>query len=301
VPFIATWASPNPANPFQQSTPIPANSIETDIVTTWDIPATLLDLAGLSTPAGFGEDSYSLRPYLSASPGTHRPQEIAVHYPHEHRSDFFSWIRRGDIKLIYNYQNNSHQLYDLANDPTESNNLAASRPEAVMQLARRLARTLESEWGPAGTMLPTIASTAPPGNVVSVPDDPSIDTDNDGIADRDEDPNLNGLIDAGETNPEDDNTDGDSTPDGAELNTGTDPLDPSSAFIGALTPTPDGNFTVTWPSKPGAFYRIETSDTLADDWTIIEDNVPAHASASTTAYVLASTTAARKFLRVVLQ
>jgi len=301
VPFIATWAAANPSNPFQQAIPIPANSIETDIVTTWDIPATLLDAAGLSTPSDFGEDSHSLLPYLAATPGTHRPQEIVVHYPHDHRSDFFSWIRQGDMKLIYNFQSNTHQLYDIPADPTESNNLAATQPDTVMQLARRLAQNLDAEWGPAGIMLPIISSTAPPGNVVSIPDTPAVDIDNDGIADNTEDPNSNGLVDPDETNPDNDNSDGDRTPDGAEINTGTDPLDPSSDFSGTLTPDAGGNYSVTWPSKPGALYRIETSDTLGNDWSPIEDNVPAHASDPATTYDLPSTNDFRKFYRVVLK
>jgi hypothetical protein len=307
VPFIACWADPDPTNPFQQAVPIPANSIETDIVTTWDIPATLLDAAGLSTPTDFGEDSHSLLPYFSATPGTHRPQEIAVHYPHEHRSDFFSWIRQGDMKLIYNFQGPSlpeydtHQLYNLANDPTESNDLAASQPETVMQLSRRLAQMLDAEWGPAGVMLPTISTTEPPDNVVSIPDDPATDIDGDGIADRNEDPNRNGLVDPGETNPDSDNTDGDRTPDGDELRTGTDPLDPSSDFTGVLTPDAGGDYSITWPSKPGALYRIETSDTLATgDWSPIEDNVPAHASDPATTHDLPSRSDPKRFYRVVL-
>jgi arylsulfatase A-like enzyme len=299
VPFITTWALPDVTNPFQQAVPIPANSIETDIVTTWDLPATLLDLVNLTAPAGFGEDSHSLLPYLSGSPGTHRPQEIAIHYPHEHRSDFFSWIRQGDLKLIYNFQDNTHQLYNLATDPTESNNLASTQPEEAMRLARLLAQKLDAEWGPAGILLPVIASTAPPGNVVSIPNDPATDLDNDGIADRDEDPNLNGLVDAGETNPDNDNTDGDRTRDGDELRTGTDPLDPSNDFTGTIAPDTGSGRSISWPSKPGATYRIETSTTLDPaEWDLVEDNVAAHPSAASTTYPLPNSTAPARFYRI---
>jgi arylsulfatase A-like enzyme len=302
VPFIASWAAANSSNPFQQATPIPANSIETDIVTTWDIPATLLDAAGLATPSGFGEDSHSLLPYFAAAPGTHRPQEIVVHYPHEHRSDFFSWIRRGDMKLIYNFQNNSHKLFDIPSDPTESNNLAAAQPEAVTSLARRLAQRLNAEWGPSGIMLPTITSTAPPGNVISIPNNPAVDIDNDGIADSAEDANANGIVDPGETDPDNDNSDGDRTTDGAEIKTGTNPLDPSSDFRGTFTPGTGGNYSITWPSAPGALYRIETSDSLnSSDWAPVEENVPAHGSADTTTYSLPAAVGLKKFYRIRLQ
>jgi len=302
VPFIATWAASDPTNPFQQEIPIPADSIETDIVTSWDIPATLLDVAHLPGAENFGEDSHSLVPYFKGLDGHHRPQEFVIHYPHNHRSDFFSLIRQGNMKLIYNYQNNTRQLYNLADDPTESNNLASSQPETVMRMARALARKLDATWGPWGVLKPTIATTAPPGNVVSIPDDPAIDLDADGLADTAEDPNLNGLVDSGETDPDNDNTDGDRTPDGAEIRTGTDPLDPASDFTGQLAPNPGGGgFQITWPSKPGATYEIQTSDSLAD-WSEppVATDIPASESGNTTTYELPPTTEPRRFYRIVL-
>ena len=301
VPFIASWAQPDPANPFQQALPIPTNSIETDIVTTWDIPATLLDLAGLPIPAGFGEDSHSLLPYFSATPGMHRPQEIVVHYPHDHRSDFFSWIRRGDMKLIYNFQSNTHQLYDIPNDPTESSDLAAAQPETVTRLARRLAERLDAAWGPAGIMLPTIATTAPTGNVVSIPDAPAVDVDNDGIADRDEDPNLNGLVDPGETDPDEKDTDGDRTHDGAELQLGTDPLDPGSAFTIRGTLQPSGVLSLAWPSKPGTSFEIHGSGDLEDWSEVVDPDVPAHFRGTETTYDVPIAPGPHKYLRVGLK
>jgi arylsulfatase A-like enzyme len=266
VPLIACWAAANPANPFQQALPIPANSIETDIVTSWDLPVTLLKAAGLPGAADFGEDGHDLTPYLAAVPGTHRPQEVVIHYPHVHRSNYFSTLRQGDLKLIYNYQSNSHQLYNLASDPTESNNLAASQPETLTRLTRGLAQRLAATWGPRGPLIPTVATTAPNGNVVSIPNNRAVDVDADGLADTAEDPDLDGLVDPGETNPDNDNTDGDGTSDGAEIRTGTDPLNAASDFRGLLTSAPGGEMTITWPSKPGASYEIRISGDLAD-WT----------------------------------
>ncbi|MCH7229105.1 sulfatase-like hydrolase/transferase, partial [Haloferula sp. A504] len=301
VPFIATWAVPDAGNPLQQTLPIPANSIETDIVTTWDIPATLLDLAGLPAPADFGEDSHSLLLYLSGTPGTHRPQEIVVHYPHEHRSDFFSWIRQDDLKLIYNFENNTHELYNLATDPTESTNLAASQPETAMALARRLAQKLDAEWGPAGILLPTISSIAPAGNVVSIPNNSGIDLDSDGIDDRDEDPNLNGLVDAGETNPDNDNSDGDNATDGEEAQLGTEPLDPNSFFFLRGVPQLDGSINLIWPSQPGASFEIRSSPDLSDWSTVVDPDVPAANPGNMTTYMVPATASPRKFYRIVLK
>jgi len=301
VPFITTWAVPDAGNPLQQALPIPANSIETDIVTTWDIPATLLELAGLPVPVSFGEDSHSLLPYFSGTPGTHRPQEIAVHYPHEHRSDFFSWIRQGDMKLIYNFQSNTHELYNLATDPTESTNLAASQPATAMALTRRLAQMLDDEWGPAGVLLPTISSSAPAGNVVSIPNQVGIDLDNDGIDDRDEDPNLNGIVDAGETDPDNDNSDNDNITDGEEAQLGTDPLDPNSYFFLTGNPQANGSTLLTWPSQPGTSFEVRSSTDLSDWSTLIDPNVPAADPGTSTSYTIPASTSPQEFYRISLR
>lgn len=299
VPLIACWAAADPGNPFQQALPIPANSIETDIVTSWDVPVTLLGVAGVPGAPDFGEDGHDLSAYLAGQPGSHRPQELVVHYPHNHRSDFFSWIRQGGLKLIYNYQANSWQLYDLVSDPTESNDLAASQPETVTRLARALAQRLAASWGTRGPLIPTATTSARNGNVVSIPDNPAVDVDADGLPDNAEDPDLDGLVDPGETDPDSDNSDGDNLNDGDELRTGTDPLDGNSFFY--LRPEVSSDaFIIRWPSDPGATYRIEHSDTLADgDWTPLEESHPADAGSETT-YPLGTPTSTRMFYRVKL-
>jgi hypothetical protein len=238
---------------------------------------------------------------LAGTPGIHRPQEVVIHYPHNHRSDFFSLIRQGDMKLIYNYQNNSHQLYNLATDPTESSDLAVSQPETATRMARALAQRLDATWGPWGVLKPTIATTAPNGNVVSIPNNPTVDVDADGLADTIEDPDLDGLVDLNETDPDNDNTDGDGTPDGAEVRTGTNPLDPDSDFRGRLTPDPGGaGFSITWPSKAGANYEVQTSGTPTDWSAPAIATVSAHPSATTTTYALPPTEDSPRFYRVAL-
>ena len=54
-----------------------------------------------------------------------------------------------------------------------------------------------------------------------------LDSDNDFIPDSAEDPNGNGVVDAGESSPTSSDTDGDGTPDIVEVTAGSDPADPS--------------------------------------------------------------------------
>ena len=65
-----------------------------------------------------------------------------------------------------------------------------------------------------------------------------------------EDKNNNGNRDGGETDPNDEDTDDGTVPDGVEVNRGTDPLDPSDDLddgtnpIDPTDPNADGNLEV---------------------------------------------------------
>ncbi len=74
-----------------------------------------------------------------------------MHYPHApHRSDYFTVFRRDGWKVIYHYfptdvSGGSHyQLYHLSDDPFESNDLAASRPQELKSMMEGLIASLES-------------------------------------------------------------------------------------------------------------------------------------------------------------
>ena len=155
-------------------------------------------------------------------------------------------------------------------------------------------------WGTAGPLRPTIATTAPAGNVVSIPDNNSTDVDADGAVDTTEDPNRNGLVDPGETNPDDEDSDDDNTNDGDETALGLDPLDRNSYFY--LTPTTitGGALQITWPSAPGATFTIRSSTDLSDWSAIIASGVTASTGTSTS-YNLGAPSGANTFFRVELE
>ena len=73
-----------------------------------------------------------------------------MHYPHSpHRSDYFTCYRRGDWKVIYHYfpskasEDSHYQLYNLADDPFESTNLAASHLDKLREMMGGLIESLE--------------------------------------------------------------------------------------------------------------------------------------------------------------
>ena len=293
VPLFVAWAKNNPSNPFQQQLPIGPGTVEHDIVSVVDIPTTILAVADVPHPDMDGVD---LSPYLTSTPGIHREQTLLRHQPNSQNSSFFTAYRRNDYKLIYFYYKDAaeqFELYDLSVDRDESDNLASSHPELVLELAREMAAALDEGWGEYGALWPTFAVGSGDGDAFRpLADDPFlidftvdgrdlVDSDIDGLADALEDADGNGLVGVTETDSENPDTDGDQFLDGEELRTGTDPLSRSSYFNLAMLPHTATSLMLTWPSAPGAVYRIEESTDL-DSWSTLLDNVPASESGSST-------------------
>lgn len=164
VPFIAAWANPDPANPHQQALPIPAGAIQSQIANVTDLLPTLLQLAGVATPADYVVDGKPLQTLLTGKPDATRPEQFLMHYPHgPHRSNYFTSWRDGDWKVVYHYLPDvpthggfiqsggaRYQLFNLAEDPFEQNDLASSRSEEL----RRLMEGLVAQAGVHGARYP---------------------------------------------------------------------------------------------------------------------------------------------------
>lgn len=274
VPLLIGWAETDPTNPFQQALPIPGNSVCEDIVAIWDLFPTILGAAGVAAPLAV--DGWDLRPYLKVEPGYHRPQEFLLNFPHSHEyQDYYAIYRAGGKKLIYRYATKSYELYDLAVDVGEQNNLAVNpTPEdarILMRLARGMARGLvDLGYQPPRDRLASGNPQTPP----VMPAIAGVDADADGIPDVTEDPNSNGLVDPGETDPDNADSDADGTPDGAEFRLGTNPLDATSSFRLHIENLPEG-IRLSWPSLPGTSFGIRSSSDLADWSTVVADNFPA--------------------------
>lgn len=300
VPLLAAWAKADPTNPHQARIPLPQGGHQDDIVTIDDVFPTLVDVASLPVPAPL--DGRTLLPYFRGDAGHHRPQEFVCHMPHSHNDSFYSTLRQGNWKVIHRYLTRSWELYDLAADPGETQNLAtnpsAANASRLMTMGRHLARELRRY----GAQFPTEDAT---GNTraILLPDLSAVDSDGDGIPDTQEDPNRNGLQDAGESDPDNADTDGDGTKDGDEIRTGADPLDATSSFRALPCLVGPGVFEIEWPSKPGAFYRVESSgDLAATGWLVEADNHPAATTAPSTRFTVSvSGDPPRRFFRVVLK
>jgi arylsulfatase A-like enzyme len=152
VPFIAAWAKPSAGNAFQKRLPIAAGAIQSQQAAVYDLFPTLLALTGKSAPTTHAVDGARLDTLLTGKRDATREETFLMHYPHApHRTDYFTTYRSGDWKVIYHYfpsevsENSHYQLFNLAKDPFEQTNLAASESTVLKRLMQGLIAGLEKQ------------------------------------------------------------------------------------------------------------------------------------------------------------
>lgn len=149
IPFIAAWAKVNPENKFQKSLPITKNAIQTQMATIMDIYPTVLELADIPTPSDHVVDGKSLKKLMTGTKDDTHPKTFLMHFPHQHRSSYYTTYRTQDWKIIYHYNPKSGQpeieLYHLKNDPYETKNLVTENPEKVGSLIQAMNAQLKTE------------------------------------------------------------------------------------------------------------------------------------------------------------
>ena len=116
------------------------SSVSDEPVVSMDFFPTMLDLAGLPVQPDLHADGESLVPILKGGKWA-EPRTLCWHYPHYHGSGWKpgAAIRDGDWKLIEFWEWDGVELYNLADDLGEKNNLADSMPEKVAELKGKLA------------------------------------------------------------------------------------------------------------------------------------------------------------------
>ncbi len=140
IPFIARWPGR-----------IRAAAVSHELGCLTDLLATVAEIVGMKLPANSGEDSYSLLPALMAKTDKKgKPiREAIVH----HSSEGMFAIRQGEWKLILGLGSGGFsdprklepkageapgQLYNLAKDPEEKNNLYQQQPKIAARLSALL-------------------------------------------------------------------------------------------------------------------------------------------------------------------
>ncbi|MFM7180387.1 MAG: sulfatase [Verrucomicrobiales bacterium] len=124
VPFIMRWPTKGVTN-----------KVEDTPISTIDVLPTALAIAGQKAA---GVDGVDLSPLLR---GESLPaRDLFWHYPHYANQGGVPGgvIRSGEWKLLENYEDGSVELYNLAKDPGEREDLAAQQPERVTAMRGKL-------------------------------------------------------------------------------------------------------------------------------------------------------------------
>jgi len=126
---------------------IPAKRVCGELCSTIDILPTFARLAGYDVPADRTIDGKNIWPLISGQANAKSPHDDFYYY----RAEVLEAIRSGQWKLRKVKEN--IELYDLKNDISEKNNLAAKKPELVEQLLAKMKafdRELNNSKRPAG-------------------------------------------------------------------------------------------------------------------------------------------------------
>lgn len=147
---------------------VPASGVVDEPVIIEDFFPTILEAAGIgnfgelaATPAGVFDDGVlrqvvdgeSFLPVATGERKTVRrsgePRALLWHYPHcwgegfpGREYHFFTAMRRGRWKLVYQHSDESFELYDLEKDIGEAHNLANELPDVVASLRSEMGRLL---------------------------------------------------------------------------------------------------------------------------------------------------------------
>ena len=142
VPLIVRWPGK-----------VEAGAVEETPVILTDLHPTILAATGLDLNSTIPNDGHNLLPLLKGKEKL-KNRLVYWHYPNFafHRDNRLgSAIREGDHKLIYFYDTDSVELYNLKNDIGEKNDLSGKMP----QLASRLKNKLKVWLQDSGAVMPT--------------------------------------------------------------------------------------------------------------------------------------------------
>lgn len=129
VPFLLRW----PGH-------LPTNHVFNAPVSTLDILPTAIAAAGATVPAAWQLDGVNLLPHIATNGVPHprlfwRVETDGINPPNDDDvKDGLRALREGNWKLVKPSVEETWELYDLATDPGESNNVASAHPDVMRRL-----------------------------------------------------------------------------------------------------------------------------------------------------------------------
>ncbi|SEB80625.1 Arylsulfatase A [Tenacibaculum sp. MAR_2009_124] len=148
VPFIASWITPTEKNLLQRKLPIKSGYIQEQMGSIMDFLPTLCDITSTTIPENYIMDGFNLKKQFLGKKNRKRKESFLNHYPHKHRSSYFTSLVEMNWKVVYHYQVENtpkYELYNLKTDPFESTNLASNKPIRLKKMMKALQFELQSK------------------------------------------------------------------------------------------------------------------------------------------------------------
>jgi len=130
---------------------VPAGRVTDEPWAFWDLLPTFAELAGADLPADFSTDGHSLVPFLRGGPA---PDRASFYWELHEGKSHIQAIRWENWKAVRPKAGGPVELYDLATDLGEKDNLASKRPDLVNKAVGMMnaSRTADPAWpDPAST------------------------------------------------------------------------------------------------------------------------------------------------------
>jgi len=123
---------------------VPAGKVSDYPWAFWDFLPTAAELAGAKVPASVKVDGQSVVSALTGGTGPQRE----YFYWELHEPNFMQALRAGDWKVVRPNLESPVELYDLAKDPGEQNDLSTAQPELLRKLTALMigARVDSPDW-----------------------------------------------------------------------------------------------------------------------------------------------------------
>jgi arylsulfatase A len=119
---------------------VPTGTTSNAVAISYDFHPTIAAITAATLPANQTIDGVSLLPVLQQPAAALNRVAVHFHFPHYHHHRPASAIREANWKLIEYLDNTDEvELYDLATDLGEQNNLAPEKPGRVADLRQKLA------------------------------------------------------------------------------------------------------------------------------------------------------------------
>ena len=123
-----------------------------------DLLPTICQLADVETPKDMPLDGYDLKSQFAGNKNETRKEDFLNHFPHEHRSSYFTSYVNDGWKVIYHYPlpargkkaqgkelSPGYELFNLKADPFEKKDLAKSNPGKLKEIMTAMIEDLEAK------------------------------------------------------------------------------------------------------------------------------------------------------------